>query len=314
MMIKLACAFGAAALAISFTLSNSFAFEAPEIKASVSESFAIEGDANGAALQCSEEKIGETAEAAPVEASSPAAPSADAAVAAIPVDIIETATVVVRGQKAEDNEDLAITASITSMQTRALDANADGSESVAILDCDTEDGMGACPVDAWLADGGQTSPAAIEPPATQTAATVDSEAPITQALATEAQAAEELAAPSVHSIDAIIAEVIQSVTIAVPGENAGVSEEAGQTGSISEPSATEPDLVADEKTALEAVAAPSVEAADAIAVEVTQSVTIAAPGQDIASNEDLAYTGSITEPAATEPVSSLDAASSDDLE
>jgi hypothetical protein len=198
------------------------------------------------------------------------------------------------------------------MQTFALDANADGSESVAILDCDTEDGMGACPVDAWLADGGQTSPAAIEPPATQTATTENSEAPVTQALATETQAVEESTAPTIHSLDAIIAEVT-SVTIAVAGEDAGVSEETGQTGSISEPSATEPVLVADKMTALEVAAAPGIEAADAIAVEV-QSVTIAAPGLDIASNEDLAYTGSITEPAATEPVSTLDTASSDDLE
>jgi hypothetical protein len=172
------------------------------------------------------------------------------------------------------------------MQTFALDANANGSESVATLDCDTEDGMGACPVDAWLADGDQTSPAAIEPPATRTAATGDSEAPVTQALATETEAVEEPAAPTIHSLDAIIAEVT-SVTIAVPGEDAGVSEQAGQTGSISEPSATEPVLVADKMTALEAAAAPGNEAADAIAVEVTQSVTIAAPGRDIASNEDL---------------------------
>jgi hypothetical protein len=51
MMIKLACALGAAALAVSFTLSNYFACsEASEITASVSESVAAEGDATARAV------------------------------------------------------------------------------------------------------------------------------------------------------------------------------------------------------------------------------------------------------------------------
>jgi hypothetical protein len=118
MMIKLACALGAAALAVSFTLSNYFACsEAPEITASVSESVAAGGDANGSALKSNEEKIEETAEATPVEASSTdaSALSAVASVAAIPVELTEAATVVVPAQKSDDNEDLAITASITSI-------------------------------------------------------------------------------------------------------------------------------------------------------------------------------------------------------
>jgi hypothetical protein len=118
MMIKLACAFGVAALAVSFTLSNSFACsEASEITASVFERVAAEGDANGSALKSNEEKIGETAEATPVEASSTDAsePSAVVSVAAIPVELNETATVVVPRQKSDDDEDLAITASITSI-------------------------------------------------------------------------------------------------------------------------------------------------------------------------------------------------------
>jgi hypothetical protein len=113
MMIKLACALGAAALAVSFTLSNYFACsEEPEITAFVSESVAAEGDANGSVLKSNEEKIEDTAEATPVEAS-----SAVASVAAIPVELTEAATVVVPAQKSDDNEDLAITASITSLKS-----------------------------------------------------------------------------------------------------------------------------------------------------------------------------------------------------
>jgi hypothetical protein len=80
----------------------------------VSERVAAEGDAFGSALKSNEEKIGETAEATPVEASSTGA-SEPASVAAIPVELTETATVVVPSQKSDDNEDLAITASITSI-------------------------------------------------------------------------------------------------------------------------------------------------------------------------------------------------------
>ena len=99
--------------------------------------------------------------------------------------------------------------------------------------------MGACPVDASLADGGQTSPASIEPPTTQTAATENSEAPVTQALATETQAVEEPAAPTIHSVDAIIAEVTQSVTVAAPGQDIASNEDSTYTGSITDPAATE---------------------------------------------------------------------------
>jgi hypothetical protein len=203
------------------------------------------------------------------------------------------------------------------MQILALDANANGSESLATWDCESEDGMGACPVDVQLADGGLTSFGAIEAPVIQFAATEETEAPVPQALATEVPATEEPAAPMIQAIDAIIAAVTQPVTIVVP-EDAGVTEEPAQTGSISEPLATEPVLVADEKTAPEAAAAPRIEAADAIEVEVTQSVTVAvavaAPGPDVAASDEPAYTGPVAGRSTTDPVSNFDAASSDDLE
>jgi hypothetical protein len=113
------------------------------------------------------------------------------------------------------------------MQILALDANANGSESLATWDCESEDGMGACPVDVQLADGGLTSFGAIEAPVIQFAATEETEAPVTQALATEVPATEEPAPPTIQSV---IAEVTPSVTIVVP-EDAGVTEEPAQTGS-----------------------------------------------------------------------------------
>jgi hypothetical protein len=208
-------------------------------------------------------------------------------------------------------------------QALVLDAAVSGSESVAIWDCDSEDGIGACPVDAQLIGSDEISTATITSAATEAPAT---EVSTTEVLATEASPAETpaievssveaAAAPTIQAVDAIIVEVTQTVTIA--GEGAAVIEEPAQTGSISEPSTTEPALVADEKTAQEAAAAPTVEAADAIEVKVTQSVTVAvavaASGPDVAASDEPAYTGPIAQRSTTEPVSNLEAASLDDLE
>jgi hypothetical protein len=194
-------------------------------------------------------------------------------------------------------------------QTLVLDAAASGSESVAIWDCDSEDGIGACPIDAQLVGSDELSTATITSPAAEAPAT---EVSATEAPASEVSAAETIATPAIEAVDAIIVEVTQTVTIAVPAEGAAVIEEPAQTGSISEPSATEPVLVADENTAAEAAAAPSIEAANAIEVEVTQSVTVAAPGQ--AAGDEPAYTGPLPEPSTTEPVSNLDAVSLDEFE
>jgi hypothetical protein len=213
------------------------------------------------------------------------------------------------------------TSSVT--QALVLDAAASGSESVAIWDCDSEDGIGACPVDAQLIGSDEISTATITSAATGAPATEVSttEVSATEALPTETPApevssADAAAAPIIQAVDAIIVEVTQTVTIVVPGEGAAVIEEPAQTASISEPLATEPVLVADEKTAPEADAAPSIEAADAIEVEVTQSVTVAvaAPGRDVAASDEPAYTGPVAAPSTGDPALSLDAASSDDLE
>jgi hypothetical protein len=208
-------------------------------------------------------------------------------------------------------------------QALVLDVAASGSESMAIWDCDSEDGIGACPVDAQLVGNDELptatiTSAAAEATATEVSATEVSaaevsaaEASATETSATEVSSAETVAETAIQAVDAIIVEVTQTVTIAVPGEGAAVIEEPAQTGSISEPSTTEPVLVADEKTAPEAAAAPSIEAADAIAVEVTQSVSVAAAGQAVETAEAPASTGSIAESATAEPASMPDATPGD---
>jgi hypothetical protein len=168
----------------------------------------------------------------------------------------------------------------SAMQTLAPDANANGTESVGTLPCaSTDDGAETCTVHAALAEVEQLSPAgAIEPS-------------VTEASSTEAPA------PAIQSVDAIVVEVTQTVTIAVLGQDED-AEAPVLVESVPEPTATEPVLVVANAT-IDATVATAIEA-DAIVVEVTQTATIAAPGQDAGNTEELAYTGS--QPSATESI------------
>jgi hypothetical protein len=127
---------------------------------------------------------------------------------------------------------------------------------------------------------------------------------------TEVAATEE--APAIHTADAIVAEVKETVTIAVPGDNAGSSEEPASTGAVSEPAAAEPVAMLDAAATTVASAAPAIGEVDAIVVEVSQTATIAAPGQEAGSSEEPATTGSIAAPPAAAPA--VDANDPNDLD
>jgi hypothetical protein len=185
----------------------------------------------------------------------------------------------------------ALEATPSAMQALAPDADANGTGSINALPCASYDeGAETCTVKAPLAEVDQpSSPAgAIEPAVTEASSTEDS------------------LAPAIQSADAIVVEVIETVTIAVPGQGAGDSEEAAVTGTIPELPATEPILVVDAKATTDASAAPAIEA-DAIVAEIVQTVTVAVSGQDAGATEEAAVTGSIPEPSATEPVAVADA-------
>jgi hypothetical protein len=129
---------------------------------------------------------------------------------------------------------------------------------------------------------------------------------------TEVAAIEET--PAIHSVDAVVAEVNQTVTIAAPGEDAGNGEAvATDTGSSEQPAA-EPVAMLDAGTVLPS-SAPAIGAADAVVVEVSQTATIAAPGQSTGENtedsKEPAHTGSIAAPDA-EPAVAIKADDLDD--
>jgi hypothetical protein len=115
---------------------------------------------------------------------------------------------------------------------------------------------------------------------------------------TELSATEAAPASTIQFVDAIVAEVAQTVTVAVPGENAAVSEEPAGTGSITAPPVAEPVAMLEVGKAIEAPEAPAIKAVDAAVVDLAETVTFAAAGQEAGDCEGPMYTGPTTEPVA----------------
>jgi hypothetical protein len=179
----------------------------------------------------------------------------------------------------------------TSIQVLTFDAVGNPGEIVAVLDCDSEDGMGGCPVDVAVA---------AQPTETTVADAFDPAV---------LEAAAETAEPAIRSVDAIIAEVNQTTVIVVTGDADTAIEEPAQTAAIALPAAEPTEEPTQDKTASDASAPQpneekAGEASAAIVVEITQSETVVVPGQPV--DEEPVVTGSVTEPSPTTPVSTLD--------
>jgi hypothetical protein len=197
----------------------------------------------------------------------------------------------------------------TSVQVLTFDAVGNPGRIIAALDCDTEDGMGNCPVDMTLA---------AETPATERTVAGAFDPAVLEAAA---EPAADTAEPAIRSVDAIITEVDQIAVIIVPGDAETVIEEPAATGAIEDSAQTttialpavEP--TTEDKTTSDAAASQpneekAGEASAAIVVEVTQSETVAVPGQPVA--EEPVVTGSVSEPSPTTPVSMLDGKNCDE--
>jgi F0F1-type ATP synthase epsilon subunit len=145
--------------------------------------------------------------------------------------------------------------------------------------------------------------------AAQTSITEEVDQPATVINAIEPSPIDE-SAPVIHSADAIVVEITQSVTIvapeaiAAPETDATVAVQAGTEGSIAALDGPAPVISAIEPSPNDASTPSAIQSADAIVVEITQSVTVAAPGQKSEDNEEVEHTGSTSpEHAATEPAS-----------
>jgi hypothetical protein len=188
----------------------------------------------------------------------------------------------------------AATDETTPIQVLTFDAVGIPGEIIAALDCDTEDGMGNCPVDIIVA---------AETSATETTVAEAFDPAVIEAAADTAE-------PRIRSVDAIIAEVNQTVVIAVPGENDAAIEEPSQMATVALPAA-EPTV--EDKTTSDAPAPQRTdekvgEASAALVVEVSQSAAVVV--QPV--HDEPAVTGSVTEPRSTTPVSMLDGKNCDE--
>jgi hypothetical protein len=107
-------------------------------------------------------------------------------------------------------------------------------------------------------------------------------------------------ASAIRFVDAIRVAVVQTVTIAAPGLDAGDREETADTGPMPVPAA-EPALSLDAQTTTGALFVPTGQSADAIVVAVVQSATVAVTGQGTGDNEETAQAETISTP--TTPIS-----------
>ena len=232
MNTKLASAFGLAMLAVAFSFSSSFACpETSHTSASVVESAVSEGGVNITPLaeaSAPEARVGEivpapsvisTIDAPPTEASAPPAiVSADAVL----VEITETVTVVVPGQKSEDDEGATIAASgigvmEPSVTEESSQAAAPESEAKA-----TELSEPTAIAEAQI----DVAPAAVEPPSTDVNAL-----------------------PAIVSVEAVPVEITETVTVVVPGQKLQDIDDAEITGSEPEHPTAAPNLKRDEAPA-----------------------------------------------------------------
>jgi hypothetical protein len=186
-----------------------------------------------------------------------------------------------------------------SIQVLTFDAIGNPGEIVAVLDCDSEDGMGNCPIDIIVA----------EAPAADTTVADAFDPAVLEAAA---EPAADIAEPTIRSVDAIIADVNQTAAIAVTGDTETATDAPAQTATIALPAAepTTEDKTTSDASAPQPNEEKAGEATAAIAVEVTQSETVAVPGQPV--DEEPVVTGSIAESSPTTPVSLVDGKNSDE--
>jgi hypothetical protein len=228
MNTKLASAFGLAMLAVAFSFSSSFACsETSHTSTSVIESAVSESGVNITPLAAPEAQVGEIVPApsvistidAPTEASAlPTIVSADA----VPVEITETVTVVVPGQKSEDDEGATIGASgiagIEPSVTEEFSQAAAPESEAKATELSEPTGIAEAQI--------EVAPAGVEPPSTDVNAL-----------------------PAIVSVDAVPVEITETVTVVVPGQKSQDIDDVEITGSEPEHPTAAPNLKRDEATA-----------------------------------------------------------------
>ena len=232
MNTKLASAFGLAMLAVAFSFSSSFACpETSHTSVSVVESAVSEGGVNITPLaeaSAPEARVGEivpapsvisTIDASPTEGSAPPAiVSADAVL----VEITETVTVVVPGQKSEDDEGATIAASGIAVMEPSVTEESSQAAAPESEERATELSEPTGIAEAQI----EVAPAAVEPPSTDVNAL-----------------------PAIVSVEAVPVEITETVTVVVPGQKLQDIDDVEITGSEPEHPTAAPNLKRDETPA-----------------------------------------------------------------
>jgi hypothetical protein len=117
--------------------------------------------------------------------------------------------------------------------------------------------------------------------------------------------------PAIRFMDAIPVMVVQTVTIAASGVDAGDREGTSSAQPIPVP-ATEPVLHHDAETTIGAIVEPTGQSADAIRVAIVQSATVVVPGQDASGDNEPSAVELRLPPTASSSI--LEAKSVDDLQ
>jgi hypothetical protein len=320
MNTKPASAFGLAMLAVAFSFSTSFACpEAQQTTASVVESVLPESGMSVTPLAEAsppEGQAGEVAAPAPVvrtigaPSTDASAPPAIAFADAIPVEVIETVTVVVPGQNAEEDEGAAITAlgiagfepSVTeeSSQTTAPESKAMATDRLSAQTGTAEAQIAVAEPVAVVVEIEPHSVDVNAPPAIAFANAISVEITETLTVVVPGQKSEEderAALPaSGIGIESSVTEE-SSQTAAPESEAKATPELSAQTGAaeaqieVAEPVAV---IAAVEPLSTDVNAFPAVVSVHAVRVEITETVTVVVPGQTSEHNDEVEITG--TEP------------------
>ena len=212
MNTKLASAFGLAMLAVAFSFSSSFACsETSHTSASVVESAVSEGGVNITPLaeaSAPEAQVGEIVPAPSVISTIDTPPTASAppaivAADAVPVEITETVTVVVPGQKSEDDEGATIAASGIAVMEPSVTEESSQAAAPESEEKATELSEPTGVAEAQI----EVAPAAVEPPST------------------------DVNLPSIVSVEAVPVEITETVTVVVPGQTPEDIDDVEITGS-----------------------------------------------------------------------------------
>jgi hypothetical protein len=307
MNTRLASAFGLAMLA-----------ETSHTAASVVESVVSESGMNVTPLaeaNVPEAQVGEVAatssvvSAPPIEATAPpAVPLAET----IPAEITETVTVVVPGQKSEDDEGAAIPASgIAGIEPSLTEASPQTAvpegEAKANAELSAQTDAAQIEVAGPAAVVAAVKPPSTDvntPPAVLSADAVPVEITVTMTIVVPGQTSEDDEGAAIPASG--IAGIEPSLT-EEPSQTAAPGNEAKATAEVAEQIGTaEVRIVVADPAAVAAIeppssdvnAPPAIVSVDAVAVEITETVTVVVPGQK---SEDIDDAGSEPEHPAAAP-------------